>query len=808
MLKAIGRVKLGTRAGIRKLWFTPSQNVGELYFDSVQRVSGIQMIPGKSWYEIDLSVESCELSQRLLRQNGSTKTEQTVIFYPGSMNPITRNAVWKMAKECSLHLLAKLDDGQFLYLGVSFLARNESWHTEQMKLSLGSGDASRDRERAANEYSFSLNCVCDFMAPFYIGGVGILPIIKEDPVVSGDLFPPVIASKNPLDGANQVPTTPTLSAVFNRNVQLVSGTISLRKYSDDSLVFSWDVANPSEVALAAPDTIQMSNFPALDLGVRYYVEIPASGIKSIEGISFAGTAKDDWDFTTQSPPPLAPTLDLLSPLDNSVGFDPTTELLEMTFNMSVKAGIGFFKLHRYSDDSLVASIAVLSTRVTFNGTSTLTIDVSTLLQPSTEFYVLIDAGAVENMAGIPWAGSFASKDDWNFTASNFGTPPSVLTYLPAQGASSQSQAPTIRITFSEPLTPDSGEISLIQGVDFNGPFPVGLDGVIHTWNVALGTGMTWSGGNTILELSGHPVLVAGASFYITWPNSAFVDSEGLYVPKLNIPADGAPVWSWTVAPAQSLLYFPVDGSTAANNSFDPYMRSDQPQKLTDGTDKYIRVYDYDTDVLIKTIKIPGSNPPAQGDSYRFTGEYLYFERLPVTSSNHVYILMEEGVFQNAVTGVLSPAFGDKNDWNFTYAADAAAPFFAGANPFPGQEIDPTIEQYFFFLTNKWTERNGAGKRLWIHKSDGACVVELRTEDPTFFKQLNSQTGSSFWTAFFPPNTFEIEEEYFIRIEAGSFIDKSGNLFVGLTDNTWWFKTTGSTAIDNSGFAAPSGQPYA
>jgi len=114
-----------------------------------------------------------------------------------------------------------------------------------------------------------------------------------------------------------------------------------------------------------------------------------------------------------APVSAAPVIVATAPADNASDV-PVSSNLVATFSEPVFAGTGTITLRRSADNSTVESFDVASsTRLSFSG-AFLTIDPTQDLDPSTGYYVTMDASAVVNGSGIPFPG-LAGNAAWNFT---------------------------------------------------------------------------------------------------------------------------------------------------------------------------------------------------------------------------------------------------------------------------------------------------------------------------------------------------------------------------------------------------------
>jgi hypothetical protein len=125
-----------------------------------------------------------------------------------------------------------------------------------------------------------------------------------------------------------------------------------------------------------------------------------------------------------APDVTAPTA-TLSPVDNAITVDNTTNLV-LTFDENIDAGTGNIVIYRTSDDGLVESFDI-TTDVSISG-AVVTINPSSDLSYSTEYYVLIDNTAIVDEATTPnnYAG-ISSTTAWSFTTMDMPAVPEAMT---------------------------------------------------------------------------------------------------------------------------------------------------------------------------------------------------------------------------------------------------------------------------------------------------------------------------------------------------------------------------------------------
>jgi predicted extracellular nuclease len=121
-----------------------------------------------------------------------------------------------------------------------------------------------------------------------------------------------------------------------------------------------------------------------------------------------------------------PAIDTLNPADDASDV-PVEVDLTIQFDEEVKKGSGDITVKKLADDSLVESIDVTSANVSVSGT-TVTIDLSSDLENSTDYYVEIDSGAFQDLVGNDFCG-VSGNTSWNFTTTTAIVTPIFITEI-------------------------------------------------------------------------------------------------------------------------------------------------------------------------------------------------------------------------------------------------------------------------------------------------------------------------------------------------------------------------------------------
>ena len=215
----------------------------------------------------------------------------------------------------------------------------------------------------------------------------------------GDLWAPVVLQ------VGQAVDYPDFAA-FQSSVMANALT-----YSSDTLNYTSEAGDTFTVYANSKTTPQV-NGSTVDLNPTKTYDSPYLSMvhgEDIATVSYGGYPNLVLDF---GGPPL---LVSRAPADNSTEVPVNTNLVA-TFDEPVQAGTGFVTLKRSSDDSTVESFDVTNPSEVVFSDSRFTIDPGSNLEPDVEYYVLIDAHAVEDLSGNPFAG-LDLKTTWDFAIS-------------------------------------------------------------------------------------------------------------------------------------------------------------------------------------------------------------------------------------------------------------------------------------------------------------------------------------------------------------------------------------------------------
>ena len=219
-----------------------------------------------------------------------------------------------------------------------------------------------------------------------------------------------------------------------------------------------------------------------------------------------------WGASVPSSCTAAPTLSSSVPADNATSVSSTANIF-LTFSENVDVESGNITIKKTSDDSAFETIDVTSSKVTGTGTTVIEINPANTFASSTEYYVLIDSTAFDDVNGNSYAG-ISSTTALSFTSQDTGTP-YLTSSSPTHGDTSIAVNANIVLNFSESVDAESGNIVIKKDSD---------DSVVETIDVT-GSLVSGSGTNqiTVNPSSDFDELT---KYYLEIAATAFDDASG------------------------------------------------------------------------------------------------------------------------------------------------------------------------------------------------------------------------------------------------------------------------------------------
>jgi hypothetical protein len=266
---------------------------------------------------------------------------------------------------------------------------------------------------------------------------------------------PLLQTTVPADDATKV--DPNTNIVLNFDQPVTIGTGTIHVYDEGGALFEEaPVDDPRVTITNSSVTIDLD--AALLNSTAYYVNVDAGAIVSKLGAAYPGiTDPTTLSFETSAMPPPPLTLIGTTPANEATHISPDTEIV-LLFSESVLPGSGNVTVFRASDANVFASIPIADARVTIEGDS-VTVQLGSLLQDNTRYYVTVGAGAFTSAQGATFAGAL-DDSTLSFTTDD---PFVLVSKSPLDDATNVSPNANLSLTFSAPVVAKSGNLTIWNG---------------------------------------------------------------------------------------------------------------------------------------------------------------------------------------------------------------------------------------------------------------------------------------------------------------------------------------------------------
>jgi len=312
------------------------------------------------------------------------------------------------------------------------------------------------------------------------------------------------------------------------------------------------------------------------------------------GSQLTSSQKPQWGQSVPSSCNTAPTLSSSSPADNATSVSSTANIF-LTFNENVDVESGNITIKKTSDDSTFETIDITTSKVTGAGTTVIEINPANTFASSTEYYILIDSSAFDDVNGNSYTG-ISSTTALSFTSQDTGNP-YLTSSAPAHQATAIAVDANIVLNFSENVDAESGSIVIKKHND---------DSIVETITVTSGQ-VSGSGSNqiTINPSSDFDELT---KYYIEIADTAFDDSGGNSYAGIDNISNKVRFTTEDATNPTLTSSSPADGATSVNTlaslilNFSEDIDAETGNiTLYDSDDSVVQTYDVsDTSIVVKS----------------------------------------------------------------------------------------------------------------------------------------------------------------------------------------------------------------
>jgi uncharacterized repeat protein (TIGR02059 family) len=355
-----------------------------------------------------------------------------------------------------------------------------------------------------------------------------------------------------------VQTGRPITLTFSEPVYAASGVITIANVSDAADIRTIAVTS-GEVSGSGTATITILPSNPLKAGQTYKITLPNTAFEDFAGNRLTGTI--EWNVTVSGS---AVAIASLTPADDATGVSVDTDRLIMTFNTAVEKDSSRTKtitVKNLISNAEVYKIEVSSSAVSVNQ-RTVTITLPGRLSANTSYYVLVDPGAFYDKTNpnVQFPG-ILDATTWNFTTmpGNDVTKPAIVELVPADNSVNAGLSQALKIKFSEPVYPGSGEITIRYGQ---------TDLIFESIPVT-SSNVTGFGTDTI-SISVSNRFVMNQSYYVQIGKQAFRDAAGNYFDGISDKT----TWNFSVSsdttPPTIASMKPAAGTTSVdpNDTFE------------------------------------------------------------------------------------------------------------------------------------------------------------------------------------------------------------------------------------------------
>ncbi len=233
----------------------------------------------------------------------------------------------------------------------------------------------------------------------------------EATVAFTTIAPPALQliSTSPVNTATAVDPNANLVLTFDQPIRTGTGELELRR-NDGVLVESFDAASD---AVVSGNALTMDPSGVLQNQTTYYVTVGPGAVESELGAVYAGfSTSSRFSFTTAAAPPPPLVLSDTVPAAGTVNVAVDASL-SLVFDKTIRAGVGAVTIVAAETGVVFESAMASDPRIAVSA-DTVTFTPASAFSPATRYYVTVDAGSFESLAGASFAG-IANANTFYFT---------------------------------------------------------------------------------------------------------------------------------------------------------------------------------------------------------------------------------------------------------------------------------------------------------------------------------------------------------------------------------------------------------
>jgi len=526
---------------------------------------------------------------------------------------------------------------------------------------------------------------------------------------------------------------------FNEEIKAGTGNIIISNGSDTRTIA---INDPSQVTISNSkngNTVTINPSEDLTFNSAYNIQIASGVITDISGNAWEGINDDTTlNFTTINSDPL---LSGSNPWDDSADFQIDSNI-ELYFDEAVKVGsTGNIVISNGSDTRTIAIDD--DSQITFDGYSGVIINPTTDLILGANYSVMIDNGAITDLAGNPYAGI---NDDTTLNFTTISSNPLLTGSNPPDNSANLQVDGNIELYFNEAVKPgNTGNIVISNGSDtrtiaISDTSQVSFDG--YSGVIINSTADLIPGTNYSVKIDSGAITDLAGNTYAGISNDTSLNFTTISTdPRLS----GSNPWDDTEFQIDHNIELYFNEMVKAGNTGNIVISNGSDTRTIAIDDASQVTFDGYSDVII--------NPAA--------------DLIPNTNYS---IKIDSG----AITDLAGNTYaGINDDTSLNFTTISTDPRLSGSNPWDDSEfqIDHNIELYF----NEMVKAGSTGNIVISNGSDTRTIA-INDHSQVTFDVYNRIVINP--TADLIPGT-----DYSVKIGSGAITDLAGNAYAGISDDT-------------------------
>lgn len=560
-----------------------------------------------------------------------------------------------------------------------------------------------------------------------------------------DKTEPTVTNLDPGNGTQDVAVNASFEITFSENVDKNVGSIIIMNADENVEHETIDIETGPVTVVGNVATFDPVNTFIGE--TNYYILVGESTFQDVSPNqnNFAGiTSSSAWTFKTIDSEP--PVISIKSPADNSIDVSLNTDIVA-TFDEDIAPGSGNITI--MDDQGVVEIMAVGSDNITISGNQ-LIINPTYDLQGLTNYYVLIDNTAIEDLFNNSFAG-ISNADTWNFITVD-ASAPAVTSLSPVDDDTGVNADANLIMTFDKTVVKTMGAITIMNSTESS----------IHEEIDVTTTQVSVSGNEVTIDPSVN--FSDFDEYYVLIDNGAIQDLDGNSYPGISDPA----IWNFTAGDYTEPTIVSV---TPTNNAVDVSLTANLEIEFSEN------ILAGSGNIVIKNTSTGAALTTFDASAANITANIATMDPGPEFEENTTYhVLIDGGAFVDG-SGNEFAGIADNTTWSFT-TGDFTNPIISRLSP-ENNATNVNVNTSLYAIFSEQVVANS-----------GLINIMSGTTNHESIDVLSGQVEINSDTVFIDPGfTMDGETDYHVLIDNGAFHDMAGNSFAGITEESTWKFTT-------------------